>query len=115
MPWLLQEFWLVHATQVSPLAPQRLSLVATRATQVLPMQHPVQPVPGPHTHMPPMQCWPSPQGAEAPQRHSPLMQRSALCALHWVHAAPPAPQAVTSVEDETTQVLPLAQHPGHCD
>ncbi|MCA2977810.1 MAG: hypothetical protein INH37_05965 [Myxococcaceae bacterium] len=76
----------------------------------LPEQHPEGHEVASHTHAPPAQRCPVPQGGPPPQRHVPPAHVSATTVLHVEQPPPAVPQALRLL---ALQVEPL-QHPvGH--
>lgn len=100
-----------------PAEPQAVAVVEAGGVHEVPppAQQPVQPLAALHTHAPPWQMSPAPQGALGPQRHSlpAAKQVSAFTnpGLQLPHALPLNPHWPGVNAGGATQVLPL-QHPG---
>jgi hypothetical protein len=95
----------VQVVQVAPLVPQALVLVP--ATQVLPLQQPVQ-VAGSHTQVLAWHFWPTAQAAVAPQRQVPVLEQlSDSAALQAAQLLAWVPQL--AVVGGLTQLVPLQQ------
>ncbi len=108
-----------HAGQVPPLHdpgkqlshcappdPQKLS--SFPGSQVAPLQQPSHVVPS-HTHTPPEQLCPSPQGGPLPHKHAPPVVHVSAVTPQGSHCDPPEPQLSEVTE---THVVP-EQHPVH--
>jgi len=107
---LAEQMSAVSGLQVRQTVPAVPQVARSGSLHVVPVQQPPGQDVASQTQAPARQCWPGPQAAEVPHRHSPAVQLSALVALQAMQVAPAVPQLVV---DGVWQVEPVQQPPAH--
>lgn len=90
-PAQVSAFEVSHAVHVPPPVPQAVRSISLHW---FPWQQPDGQLVESHVHVPPMQRWPAPHAALAPQRHEPPTHESAFVASQAAQVVPAAPQVL---------------------